>query len=280
MVLHIDDEDIPAFLADKHNVAELLPQEITIEGLLAQGGQGIVYRGQVSGVDAAVKIYFPGQLRMRIDREIEALSKLDNPHIVKLHWAGQIIVGDTQLPLVATSLIAGEDLSTHTKNNPMSHEQIGTVIYDITDAIRAMWVERIVHRDLKPPNILLMPNGCACVIDLGVARHIDMTPLTATGFTWGTQGYMSPEQTKAIRQLTCKSDVFGLGVIAVECAMGRHPTRQDQLRLLSMGLHERLPIELASWDYAPLVQDMLHPRPTKRPDPSRIQELLSVFAPE
>lgn len=111
MSLHIEDEDIPAFLADGDNVVELLPQGVMIEGVIAQGGQGIVYKGKVSGVDAAIKIYFPGQLKMRIDREIEALSKLDNPHIVKLHLASQITIGDTQLPLVATSLIIGEDLS-------------------------------------------------------------------------------------------------------------------------------------------------------------------------
>ena len=65
---------------------------------------------------------------------------------------------------------------------------------------------------------MIRPDGRACVIDLGVARHLDQTTLTALGITWGTLGYMSPEQTRAVRQLTCKSDLFSLGVILLESA--------------------------------------------------------------
>lgn len=261
------------------DVDKLLPDHIELEQILATGGQGIVYRGTVSNIEAAIKIYFPGQLQLRIDREIDALSTLNNPHIVKLLWSGGINIEDFELPTVATELIPGIDLEHQLAIDSLNHDEIGMLAFDIADAIGAMWEKRIVHRDLKPPNILRKPEGRSFVIDLGVARHIDLTPLTATGFTWGTQGYMSPEQTRAARQLTCKSDIFALGVILVECAMGRHPTRRDQLRLFAVQLHEQLPAEINTWQYAPLLKNMLDPRPTKRPMPQEILRTLNQYAP-
>ena len=239
----------------------------------------MVYRGKVNDNDAAVKIYYPGQLETRVEREIEALSRLDNPRIVKLLWSGRVQIDDYQLPAVATALIAGIDLCHRINRQGLSHNEIGIIVYDIADAIAAMWEHRIVHRDLKPANILIIPDGRACVIDLGVARHIDRTPLTATGFTWGTMGYMSPEQTRGAKQLTCKSDIFALGVIAVECSLGKHPTRQDQLRLLAIGLHEYLPPQISSWEYSAILAEMLHPRPTKRPKPEDIMNILKKYSP-
>lgn len=261
------------------DVNELLPDEIEINQILANGGQGIVYRGTISNIDAAVKVYFPGQVQLRIDREIDALSSLDNSHIVDLLWSGNVSIDDFQLPTVVTELIPGIDLSHQLELKALNHDEIGMLTFDIADAVGAMWEKRIVHRDLKPPNILRRPDGRSCVIDLGVARHIDLTPLTATGFTWGTQGYMSPEQTKAARQLTCKSDIFALGVILVECALGRHPTRRDQLRLFASQLHEQLPPEISTWQHVSLLKAMLNPKPPKRPLPQVILTTLKEFAP-
>ena len=272
----MNDAEIREFLAVKENVAPLLPDNISLAGILAPGGQGLVYRGTVNNIDAAVKVYYPGQVETRVNREIEALIRLNNPHIVKLLWSGHIQIDDCPLPAVATSFINGTELNARINGQGMPPNEIGLIIYTITDAIAAMWELRIVHRDLKPANILIMSDGQACVIDLGVARHIDRTSLTATGYTWGTRGYMSPEQARAAKQLTCKSDIFALGVIAVECALGRHPTRNDQERLFSMQLHENLPSQISSWEFAPLIADMLHPHPTRRPSPEQILNALAV----
>jgi serine/threonine-protein kinase len=123
----------------------------------------------------------------------------------------------------------------------------------------------------------MMPDGHSCVIDLGVARHIDKTSLTAVGFTWGTQGYMSPEQCQAAKQLTYRSDLFALGVIAIECSLGRHPTMLNQDTLLSMNYHICLPPPISSWGYSEIVKRMLNPSATKRPTPHEIQEYLTSF---
>lgn len=265
-------------LRDRAYVASLLPEDVQVDAFLAEGGQGIVYRGTVSGKAAAVKVYFPGQLQKRVEREVTLLAALNCPAIVKLLWSGELETDAQTLPAVATSYIPGASLASTIANQPLSHPRIGTLAFDVASAIQAMWQRRVVHRDLKPTNILITPQGRACVIDLGLARHIDQSPLTSIGVTWGTYGYLSPEQCRAVRQLTCKSDVFTLGVILVEASSGAHPANRDQELLLAMGLHEQLPAELASWQHASQVMRMLHPRATMRQSPGELLELFSAYA--
>jgi serine/threonine-protein kinase len=266
------------WLALPPNVSPYLPDFIQITALLEVGGQGVVYHGLVKGEGAAIKIYLPGQTDKRIEREILALQELNCENIVKLLWADRLSIRDNDLYVVATSFVVGTPLNQLIKQRPLTEIELSIVAYDVTNAIEAMWARRIVHRDLKPSNILIRDDGRACVIDLGLARHLNDSSLTQMGATWGTFGYLSPEQTKGTRQLTCKSDIFALGVILIESAMGHHPTFGDQLRLQAREFHKELPREIAGWAYANLLQRMLDPQPTKRPLPEAILELLSRHA--
>lgn len=272
-------DEIKAWLRDINNLSTILPETIQLESLMAEGGQGIVYKGVMSNNAVAIKVYFPGQLTKRIDREIAALQTLRCPSIVSLHWSGSVTVDGSDLPVVVTSFVEGTTLSEWLASNTLTHDEIGVVAFDIACAIDEMWTQKIVHRDIKTGNVLRRSSGRMCVIDLGLARHVEMSALTILGTTWGTLGYLSPEQAQGQHQLTCKSDVFALGVLLVECAMRRHPTRRDQLLLFALKLHETLPLEILNWKYADLLKDMLHPRPTKRPMPSVIAKSLSEFAP-
>jgi serine/threonine protein kinase len=78
---------------------------------------------------------------------------------------------------------------------------------------------------------MVRADGSAVLIDLGGARHLDNTTITALGTTFGTFGYFSPEQYRAEHALTSASDVFTLGVVLLECLLGRHPTSFDQTQL-------------------------------------------------
>lgn len=263
------------------NIVTHLPSHVELIEFIEDGGQGVVYKGRVNDKIAAIKIYFPGeQLHQRIEREIHALKTIDCSSIVDLLWHSNLKIENYELPIVATSFIAGKTLTQLIKSDQIDWDQLAILTYDVTDAIKCMWHKRIVHRDLKPSNIIIRENGRACVIDLGIARHIDQSTLTMIGMTWGTLGYMSPEQVRAVKQLTCKSDLYSLGIILTECRKGRHLTYGDQLRFMSLDLHEmeNLPSQISKWEYAHLVCELLHPRPTKRPQPETILKLLSSYS--
>src|SRR5262249_17762435 len=82
-------------------------------------------------------------------------------------------------------------------------------------------------RDLKPANIFLTANGHIRILDFGLARLANPTPLGATadyltevGRVMGTAGYMSPEQTSG-EVPDGRGDIFALGCVLYEMATGR-----------------------------------------------------------
>jgi serine/threonine protein kinase len=103
----------------------------------------------VVGVAAAIRIYYPGQMQKRIDREITALQKIDCSSIVRLLWTGTIVSPFGHLTVVATTLVPGMPLTQVIAMGRISHDQIGVIIFDVVRAIKEMWDLRIFHRDLN-----------------------------------------------------------------------------------------------------------------------------------
>ncbi len=254
-----------------------LPTNVRVASVIAAGGQGAVYRGTVDDTPAAIKLYTSLPYEVRVDREVDALRKVSCVAIAGLLWAGAVKLGSDEIRVVATQLVGGEPLDKVLDKRPLTETEIGATVYDATLAVKALWERKIVHRDLKPSN-MLFENGRTTVIDLGIARHVDQSTLTAAGMTWGTRGYMSPEQCRYIKQLTCRSDLFAIAVIALHCALGRHPTNGDQHRLLAGGLSNTLPPKVASLSFSPLLRRMLELRTTRRPLPDEVLSTLAAYA--
>ncbi len=84
----------------------------------------------------------------------------------------------------------------------------------------------LVHRDVSPQNIIVSFDGLVKVVDFGVAKAATNTGKTQTGAVKGKYGYMSPEQI-AGAHLDARSDVFALGVVLYELALGKHPFGDD-----------------------------------------------------
>ncbi len=254
--------------------------EYVVSSALQNGGQGAVFRARVApnGTEVALKIYHADQLEERLEREISALKTIRGPTLVALHDAGSRSVRGEQCRYLATTFIEGRPLdAVLTADGAQTLERVARVGHDIALAIEQVWDARIVHRDIKPSNIMLTPAGAAVLIDLGIARHIDMTSLTTTGKTWGTAGYFAPEQARG-QPLTCKSDIFALGVVLQECILGRHPTGRRQEFLMNGGpktdgLRDKLPRFLVH-----LIDEMVHKTALRRPLPARVVRELATLA--
>lgn len=265
-------------------VAAALSPRYTRLTTLKSGGQGAVFKGALrpagskgKSADVALKIYFADAVEERNEREIEALKRLQSPRIVRFRDAGTTQLRAAQCYWLETEFIEGQCLQPRAGNGGLGLAQTARVLANVAEAIESMWALRIVHRDIKPDNIMLRADGSAVVIDLGIARHVELAPITASGNTWGTMGYYSPEQRNAIRSLTCKSDVFALGVVAQECLLGRHPTNGSQERLLrgaprTLTIAPNIPVA-----FADLIDAMLSPDPIRRPQPDQVASVAAQF---
>jgi serine/threonine-protein kinase len=139
---------------------------------------------------------------------------------------------------------------------------------------------RIVHRDIKPDNLIREANGNYWLIDFGLARHLDLTSLTATAAMFGkfTPGYAPPEQFRNQKlEIDVRCDLFGLGVTLYEAATGVNPYTQgvrDYLEVFRRVQGPPLPpLRLgfpSAQSFGDLVSALTQPRRDHRPATAQV----------
>lgn len=205
-----------------------------IQGAIAAGGMGEVYRARDTRLDRLVAIkvlpqsHAGGQqVRERFQREARAASALNHPNICTIYDVG------TDPPFIAMELLDGETLQRRLNRGLLDVRSSIEIVMPITDALAAAHSKGIVHRDIKPANIFLTARGPK-ILDFGLAKPLpapavvrsdDPTVsaealLTEPGLTVGTVAYMSPEQALG-KPVDARSDIFSVGLLLYEMLSGR-----------------------------------------------------------
>jgi serine/threonine-protein kinase len=193
---------------------------------LGSGGMGSVYLGRhvTSGQVVAVKV-LPASLAReegfaeRFAREVEAMRKLKNRHIVQLYESGQD--GDTSY--YAMEYVSGETLmSILRREKRLPWRQAVDIAIQICSALKAAHDAGVIHRDLKPSNLLIAVDGTVKLTDFGVAQLFATQRLTVTGGVVGTAEFMSPEQAEG-KRATKQSDLYSLGAVLYAMVAGHTP---------------------------------------------------------
>lgn len=102
----------------------------------------------------------------------------------------------------------------------LSLDRTLAVLRDVATALADM-DRRVVHRDLKPENILLL-HGAWRLADFGISRYAEASTASDTRKFAMSPPYAAPERWRAERA-TIATDVYALGVIAVELLTGPRP---------------------------------------------------------
>lgn len=112
------------------------------------------------------------------------------------------------------------------KAGPIPESYLGRISYDIICGLEYLHKTlHLIHRDIKPQNILLSSEGVVKLTDFGVSGEIANTAAFARTFV-GTVKYMSPARIKG-NPHSAKSDIWSLGLVVLECALGKYPYGDD-----------------------------------------------------
>ncbi|CZT13325.1 related to myosin light chain kinase 2 [Rhynchosporium graminicola] len=152
--------------------------------------------------------------RVKLQREILILSRLNHPHIINMKRA---FFSETSM-YTFTDLAPGGDLYSYIDRNdgPLSDCHARIVARQLLEALKYLHSQGIVHRDIKPENILIMHTnlgGRVVLADFGFA--IDARPKGGRMLSrLGTSGYIAPEvnlvETSNVGY-TSAADMFSLG---------------------------------------------------------------------
>ena len=225
---------------------------------IGEGGMGVVYRARDERLDRDVALKFlPAELdrdaaaRSLLVREARTASALNHPNICTIHDVGE----EDGRTYIVMEFVKGRSLEEIACEGPMPVEAIVRYGEQIADALSHAHQHGVVHRDLKSANILVTPEGRVKILDFGLARHLEadevggktlsLIPSNQRGVV-GTLHYIAPEVFRG-EIADARSDIWALGVILYEMAMGRRPFRgKTAYELSSLILNDSPPPLTAS----------------------------------
>ncbi|MEV8068240.1 serine/threonine-protein kinase [Streptomyces sp. NPDC085995] len=217
----------------------------TLLARLGAGGMGQVYLGRSpGGRHVALKVIrdeiteHPAALA-RFRREVETVRAVRSAYTANLIDASL----EAAPYWLATEYVEGPTLSgAVAERGPLPVPTCRGVFAALAEGLAAVHAQGVTHRDLKPQNIILSAQGPQ-LIDFGIARGVDQTALTDTGFTAGTPGFTAPEVLTR-GEVGPAADVFALGATLAYAATGRPPFGVGEPTVVSYrAVHE--PIDLA-----------------------------------
>jgi serine/threonine-protein kinase len=195
------------------------------EWFLGKGTFGSVYKAEKDGKFFAVKIFqtefLKDEYKKFLDREIQALQKIDHPNVVKLYEYGTFKDKGFDYFYIVMDFVEGNRLSAYI--GTAKEKTIVDLIKSILSTLDYVHHQGIFHRDLKPDNIMVNVAGEPVLLDFGLSKLIDYTSIIQTGEHAGTYSYMSPEQIVDSKNIDARSDYFSVGVILYQLLTGIKP---------------------------------------------------------
>jgi YD repeat-containing protein len=231
----------------------LLAKGLVIEGLLGDGGMGVVYKAKDLNLKSTVALKMikdpkkaSPDLLARFLKEAQAAAWLNDDHIVRVYQYGEV----EGFPFIVLEYVEGPNLAKYWVNKPQPAREAAKMAKIAAEAVQRAHDKRLIHRDLKPHNVLLAgmkgqaagtPNDKEVtwqgepipkVSDFGLVKYLDeQDGLTQYGAILGTPEYMAPEQAYGgrLQPVAEAADVYGLGGIIYYGLTGLAPFRGANL---------------------------------------------------
>ncbi|GAB4456493.1 MAG: hypothetical protein Kow0031_37690 [Anaerolineae bacterium] len=248
----------------------ILENRYRIDGLLAHGGMGAIYRAFDTNLSTPVAIkenFFQTPERVaQFKQEALILARLRHPALPRVihHFSFE---GQQYLVM---DFIEGENLWEIIKRRGRPLDERAALAYTVQVCLAVSYLHRqqppIIHRDIKPQNIKITPAGQAVLVDFGIAKQLSSeSEQTQTGAQAATPGFSPPEQYSG-SGTSPASDIYALGATLYAILTGKKPPNSVSLMVGSAKF--QAPNLLNPALGSPTNQAIIHamqPRPQQRP---------------
>jgi hypothetical protein len=215
-----------------------------IDIVIGHGGMGVVYEATQLSLKRKIALKLLAwhlsedpRFRERFRREGELQARLDHPHIVTVHEAGE---SDHGL-FLAMRMVRGPRLKDLVLARELNAERTVRLLAPIADALDSAHDEGLIHRDVKPQNILVAARDHAFLADFGLTKLPGEKSLTDTGQFMGTLDYVAPEQIVG-EPASVRTDVYAFAAVLCECLTGTVPyPRENEAAVLYAHLSDEPP---------------------------------------
>ena len=227
-----------------------------VTSLLGEGGMGQVWQATDTQLNRQVALKIlpdafaadPDRLA-RFTREAQILASLNHPGIAAIYGIEEA-EGTRALVL---ELVEGPTLADRIAKGPIPLDEALPIAKQIAEALEAAHEAGVIHRDLKPANIKVREDGTVKVLDFGLAKALDPTPVgdpsqsptltaaaTQMGVIMGTAAYMSPEQARG-KPVDKRADIWAFGAVLYEMLVGVRVFQGDDVSATLARVIEREP---------------------------------------
>ena len=207
---------------------EELAGQFEIDTVISQEPQSILYAARETTTDRRVtlwvlprRLFREAQLEERFQKEMNAATVLDHPHVVPVLRFGST----ASLLWSITKRVGQRSLAALLQERgPLDLQACLRIAEQIASALQYAHRRGIVHGDLRPGTIFMDEAGWAFLTGFAAARLT--REATAQGGEAPGAPYGAPEDAPQ-RQPTAASDQFALAVIIHECLTGTRPIPND-----------------------------------------------------
>jgi eukaryotic-like serine/threonine-protein kinase len=255
-----------------------------LQRLIGSGGMGEIYVAEDTHIprNVAVKViraekslYNDDQTVQETERlfqrEMQAISQLDHPHILPIFDYGvDQVNGVTYMVMPYRPEGSLLDYLVKRGNNaPLTPRELLPILLQAADALQHAHDRQIVHQDIKPSNFLMRVRNSEALLpdvllaDFGIAKFLNTS--TSTLNVRGTPTYMSPEQWDG--RPVFASDQYSLAVMTFQLLTGQPPFRGAAGQIMHMHFHMPPPVPSSlNPQLSPAIDAVLLRALAKRPE--------------
>ena len=258
--------------AEPASAERLLAGRYALSEVLGRGGMGVVWRATDLKLDRPVAVkevtfalHLSDEerrvLRERTMREARTAARLDHPSVTSVY---DVVEEDGRPWLVMEHVESCSLQQVLDGQGPLPWPAVARIGLDVLAGLTAAHEAGIVHRDVKPGNVLVAPDGRACLTDFGIATATGDPAITTTGAIIGSPSYMAPERAHG-EQPGPAVDLWSLGATLYTAVEGRQAfARGEPMATLMAVVTEEPPPPVNAGPIEPVLRGLLTKDPAER----------------